>query len=54
MSLRNLLFFACFLIFFISDIIIIFFFFFIRSVVAQIWGDDFMVEYCKHVYDIMT
>ena len=26
----------------------------IRSVVAQIWSYDIIIEYWKHMYDIMT
>ena len=26
----------------------------IRSVVAQIWSYDIIIEYWKHIYDIMT
>ena len=26
----------------------------IHSVVAQIWSYDITIEYCKHIYDIMT
>ena len=26
----------------------------IRSVVAQIWSYDIIIEYWKHLYDIMT
>ena len=27
---------------------------YIRSVVAQIWSYDIIIEYWKHMYDIMT